>query len=193
MNDINQLTNQDLMERVKNCSDQEAFQVLYNRIWDKMYVRAFSILGNRSDAKDIIQEVWINFWERRDKIENNNIEGYLFNALRFKIYNEFRNSKTRNKLVEEFIKYHISVKATNNIDNVINLNDTKKIIESSINKLSSKCKEVFVLSRYEGLKNNEIAQKLDISQRTVETHISNAINKIRRISSLGLIFLISIV
>lgn len=184
-------SNKILMERIK-CSDERAFSILYDRLWEKMYRKAYSILDNKYKAKDIVQEVWINFWERRLKIENDNIEGYLLNSVRFKVFNEFRNSKNKSSLIDDFIKSNNATAASNNIYNEINLKETQFIINNSIKSLPKKCKEVFELSRLDGLKNKEIALKLNLSQRTVETHISNALKNLRKKVALGLtiIFLI---
>lgn len=191
MTNMNKISNKILMERIKS-SDQKAFGVLYDRFWESMYLKAFAVLSNKSKAKDIVQEVWISLWERRHKIDNNNIEGYLFNAIRFKIFNEFRNSKNKKTLIDNYIKSYNTLNTSNNIDDIINLKETQNLIQDSVEKLPKKCKEVFVLSRYDGLKNNEIAQKLEISQRTVETHISNALKVLKNSVALGLTFLLSI-
>ena len=184
------LSNKMLMERIKK-SNQKAFELLYDRFWEQMYTKAFSILKDEFKSKEFVQEVWISIWERRFEIENDNIEGYLFNALRFKIYNEFRNTKNKNVLIEDFIKSCKSDNISNNIDDVINLYETQYLITSLVEKLPKKCQEVFKLSRYDGLKNNEISKKLSISQRTVETHISNALKVLKNNIALGLAFIIN--
>ncbi len=184
-------SNHELMIRIKN-SDHHAFKILYNRLWEPLYVRAFSILGDKNIAKDIVQDVWISFWERRQEINNDNIEGYLLRAVRFKVYNEFRNSKYRNKLIEEFVQNYNPLLQTNNIEQVIQLKDTEKIILKAVSTLPKKCKEVFELSRFEGLKNDEIAKKLNISKRTVETHISNALKVLKNNVALGFAILLEL-
>ena len=186
----NKISSTLLMEQIKR-SNQKAFGVLYDRLSENMYTKAISILCNESKAKDIVQEVWINFWERRQEIKNDNIEGYLFNALRFKIYNEFRNSKNYSILRDEYIKSYNENTASNNIEENINLTDTEKLINNGIEKLPKKCRQVFELSRNDGLKNDEIAFKLNISQRTVETHISNAIKVLKSNIVIVLIFTLS--
>lgn len=175
---LRDLSSKALMDRVKS-SDHEAFALLYDRLWESMYVKAFSILRHESQAKDIVQEVWISVWERRHKIENNNIEGFLLNAVRFKVYNLFRDSKSKRVLLEEFREYYNLNRNINNVEEFVSLNETMTIIQNSIEVLPNKCREVFELSRFHGLKNKEIAQKMDISQRTVETHISNALKSLK--------------
>lgn len=179
MKDALNISSEVLMERVKR-ADHKAFSMLYDRFWEQMYVKAFSILGDRNIAKDVVQEIWISVWERRTKIDNTNIEGYLFRAVRFKIYNQFRTLKYRDKLIEEFVQNYKSQIPVNTTDEHIQFKDTETIIFLTVNGLPKKCKQVFQLSRFEGLKNNEIADKLNISQRTVETHISNALKVIKK-------------
>ncbi|GAA3580628.1 RNA polymerase sigma-70 factor [Snuella lapsa] len=191
MMDSKILSDKKLMERIKH-SDHKAFELLYDRFWEEMYVKAYAILKDKSKSKDIVQEVWISIWEKRHKIENNNIQGYLFTALRFRIYNEFRNSKNKEALIDDFINSLKTNDVSNNIDNDINLKETQEILYASIEKLPKKCKEVFRLSRFEGLKNSEIAKKLDISQRTVETHISNALKILKNDAALNLAIFIAI-
>ncbi|MBJ7882483.1 RNA polymerase sigma factor [Gelidibacter salicanalis] len=171
------------MERIK-CSDKVSFGILYNRLWEPMYVKAYSITGDKNLAKDIVQDIWISVWERKATIANENIEGYLFRAVRYKVYNEFRNSKYRNMLIEEFVRnYNLPIEA-NSIDQDFQLKHTEKKIRSSVMSLPTRCKEVFELSRFDGMKNHEIAKKLNISQRTVETHISNALKVLRKHTAL---------
>tara|TARA_R110002049_G_scaffold268752_1_gene445541 strand:+ start:81076 stop:81651 length:576 start_codon:yes stop_codon:yes gene_type:complete len=183
------LSNKILMERIKD-SDPKAFGLLYDRLWEQMYVKAYVILGNKNLAKDVVQEVWISFWERCSDIENENVEGYLMNAVRYKVYNQFRNLKNQTALMDDFSKYMKALKY-NNVEDVINLDDTEKILNKTIDNLPNKCREVFKLSRYKGLKNNEIATELNISQRTVETHISNALKVLRRNVALSFVLMSS--
>ena len=152
------------MERVKR-SDYKAYKLLYERLWESLYIKAFSMLGDKDLAKDIIQNVWISFWERRLEIKNDNIEGYLIK----------------------------STPVTNNVEDLINFNATKKQIDVIVNRLPKRCKEVFELSRYEGMRNNEIAKKLNISQRTVETHISNALKILKSNLALSLLLLFDLI
>ncbi|NNG10912.1 MAG: RNA polymerase sigma-70 factor, partial [Arenibacter sp.] len=88
-NKNNLISSYDLMERIKS-SDQLALRMLYGRLWEQMYVLAFSILRDEAVSKDIVQEIWIDLWERRNKILNQNIEAYLIRATRFKVFKVLR-------------------------------------------------------------------------------------------------------
>lgn len=179
----------ELFEAVK-ASDEKAFKILYDRLWDRLYLKACALLRDQNKAKDILQEVWIDIWQRRKEIENNNIEAYLATAVKFKIYNTFRNTPKNDVLIDEFLDYINSNNVFSNPteENML-LEETRNHLEKSINNLPDKCQSVFKLSRYENLKNKEIAHELNISQRTVETHISNALKILKSNLSLPIAFI----
>ena len=77
-------------------SDKAAFGKLFELLWEDIYIFAKSLLMDEDVAKDIVQDVWIDYWERREKIKNDDIKAYLFQATRFKIYNYFRDNKLVN-------------------------------------------------------------------------------------------------
>lgn len=174
------------MERKNNYSDllnlirQDnvlAFEALYKALWQPLFVRVYAILRDRQISEDILQEVWADVWQRRNKIENENIEAYLFRAVRFKAYNHYRNTTKRRTILQNLLLRKNVLH--NNIEESINLRETKEALLKTLASLPPKCKKVFELSRLEGLKNKEISQKLSISQSTVENHISNALKVIK--------------
>ena len=177
------------MERIQH-SDHVAYKLLYNRLWETCYRKAYALVGDKAVAQDIAQDIWISLWERRETIQNDHIEGYLANAVRYKAYNEFRSVKHRQSLINEFNQQALEIPKTNPTDDLINLKTTRKRIDAIIETLPKKCRKVFIMSRYEGLRNEEIAQKLNISKRTVETHISNALKALRDKLPVGLLILL---
>ena len=128
-------------------------------------------------AKDIVQEVFIKTYEFRKKLDSNySIDGFLYRS----VYNQFINSYHKNKSLlkihDEYVKYLnqiINESSDSDFDRLI------KLIEKSINKLPKKCKEIFKLSKTEGLTNYEIASTLNISVKTVEAQITIAFKKIK--------------
>lgn len=166
-----------LMHKIKN-SNRKAFRELYNTMWKPLYIRVYAILRNSQVVEDILQEVWIDLWERRKQIENENIEAYLFRAVRFKAYNHYRDTNTRRAILQNLLATQENA-SRNNVEESLYLKETKDALMKSIDALPPKCKKVFELSRFEGLKNGEISQKLSISQRTVENHISNALKVLK--------------
>lgn len=157
--------------------DVKAFEVLYNALWRPLYIRVYAILRDRQTSEDILQEVWTDLWQRRKKIENENIEAYLFKAVRFKAYSHYRNTTKRRAILQNLLTDKNVLH--NNIEESINLKETTEALLKTVASLPPKCKKVFELSRFEGLKNKEISQKLSISQNTVENHISNALKVLK--------------
>src|SRR5690606_10101758 len=86
----------ELMERIKR-GDSQAFEELFNLLWEPMFTRAKAILLDEDMAKDVVQEVWVDFWQRRRSIVNNNIEGYLMQSMRFSVYKELKRNPLRSE------------------------------------------------------------------------------------------------
>ena len=181
MNDsVKDISIRPLIDRIKK-SDEKAFSILFDKLWEPLYTYAYSLLENRSFAKDIVQDVWIDFWERRNQIENDNIKAYLYKAIRYKVLSELRNSKIKESHLEAFKQ--LNDDSYNHLEleeEVLSPEHTNIIIENTLSVLPEKCQQVFKLSRLNGLKNKEIAEELGISERTVETHISKAIKLIKK-------------
>ncbi|MEN8248749.1 MAG: RNA polymerase sigma-70 factor [Bacteroidota bacterium] len=172
---MDKLKDAELMERIA-LSDEYAFKTLFDRYWKSMYALAFSFLDNESSAKDVVQEVWGKFWELRKKIKNENVKAYLYQSVRHKVFNHLRNTKKFN-LRLEILDNYIS---DNNIKDKMDLDDLQARLDNAINKLPARNKMIFLLSRYEGKFNKEISMELGISKRTVENHITNALQSIRK-------------
>src|SRR5690606_27503828 len=172
----------ELMKRVKK-DDSQAFRELFDRLWEVLFSYAKSILMDEDLAKDVVQEVWVDFWQRRNQIDNVNIEGYLRQSTKFSVYKELQ----RNPLKAEHLQYLETVPSTIATDDELIYSQTKGLITSSVEELPSRCKEIFKMSREQQLSNAEIAIQLNISKRTVETQISNALKSLKlRLSTSGL-------
>ena len=154
----------------------EAFQLLFDRYWKKLFVYAYKALNHPEACEDAVQEVFINLWERKEKLEISNLKGFLFQSVKNKIANHVRRTK--------FTRDHLDVISSasltdNSTENIIAYRETEHFIHSAIEQLPVRCREVFYLSRFERLNNQQIATKLNLSIRTVETHISNALKNLR--------------
>ncbi len=164
-----------LVDRLKS-GDEHAYYVLFDRYWEQLYVLAKSLLNDSELSKDIVQDVWLSLWERRKEILNTNIRAYLIQAVKFKVYKEWRDGK----LTDEHEAYLESIPASDSIEEMLHKEELQQHIQAWVEELPDKCGEVFRLSRFEHLSNQEIAERLNLSQRTVETHISNALKFLRK-------------
>ncbi|MGS2761160.1 RNA polymerase sigma-70 factor [Sinomicrobium sp. M5D2P9] len=153
-----------------------AFNQLYTELWEPLYVHARALVMDEDKAKDILQEIWVDYWQRRNKIDTANIRAYLFRAVKYKSYNYLRDHKFN----------HVQLEAIHALADVVPEQDTEdhaylfaSLIEPSLERLPSRCQSIFKLSRIEGYSNDEIARLLNISKRTVENQISLAMKRLR--------------
>lgn len=168
-------TDADLFLLVRE-SDDRAFQKLFNKYWKSLYAFAYSFTKDEDISKDIVQEVWIKLWDKREELEIDNIKAYLHSMIRNKVFNQLRDNKTLVIQLKEIDKYLT-------VDNISDLTDfahTNQMLEDAIAKLPYRNREIFILSRFDGLSNQDISEKLGISKRTVENHITNSLRHIRK-------------
>ncbi|MBC6999417.1 RNA polymerase sigma-70 factor [Cytophaga sp. FL35] len=165
-----QLSDSVLLSRVKG-GCKESFRILYDRYFDFLYQYSFTLLKDTQQSQDLIQELFVQLWEKKGYLEITNLKSYLTAALRNKVINTYRNNKYVD-LDEELISQLVSPIIG---DEQLEENDLEMEFNRILNNLPRKCRNVFYLSRIKNYRNKEIAEELDISIRTVETHISNAL------------------
>lgn len=153
--------------------DRKAFEELYNRYWSFFLDYAYKPLRCRQKAEDLVQEVFISLYQRRNSIELSvSLKAYLTQALKFKVMNEFRSQIVRERYQKSFY--------LNNSDrkDFVTHCETRELEQSiykAIMLLPEKCKQVFLLSRNEDFSYKDISGGLGISVSTVEKHISKAL------------------
>lgn len=153
----------------------EAFDKIYRVYFQKLANYIFQLSKDAVLTEDIVQETFMVLWNKRIQIkEDLNFEGYLFTIARNQYLQNFR-SKTKERAF--FVELESEVlQEVHSTDNKIELlKKVRKIIEE----LSPKCKEAFVASKFENLTYAEIADRMGISKKTVEIHISKAYNILR--------------
>lgn len=175
--------NEDILEdkaliiALKN-GDEEAFTSLYHRYCNKVYKFCSLYFTNNSSAEEIVQEVFIKLWDIRSYVnENENLEGLLFIITRNMVFDN-----TRKNFNESF--YQISILAAYDkaydIEEELHAKDLKVYIDRLVNELTPRQKEIFCMSRYEHLSYKEIAEKLNITPKTVERHINEALKYLKK-------------
>ncbi|WP_293711900.1 RNA polymerase sigma-70 factor [uncultured Parabacteroides sp.] len=166
-----------LIIALKN-GDEEAFTSLYHRYCNKVYKFCSLYFTNNSSAEEVVQEVFIKLWDIRSYVnENENLEGLLFIITRNLVFDN-----NRKNFNESF--YQISILAAYDkaydIEEELHAKDLKVYIDRLVNELTPRQKEIFCMSRYEHLSYKEIAEKLNITPKTVERHINDALKYLKK-------------
>lgn len=173
-----------LVEKVKT-GDRKAFNHLYERFYIPLCSYA-SLLIERDEAKDVVQDVFVNIWIRREYIDTSlSFHGYLLrsvynsslNVLKRKDYSREYQSVYRKK-IEQMGHLFYNPDTNETIQHLYN-EDLRATLEAAINSLPERCREIFRLSYIDGLPGKEISSKLNISLSTVENHIYSALKQLR--------------
>lgn len=151
--------------------DSRAFEELYNRTWQELYVKTYSKLKIEDLAKDIVQEVFVDFWNKRHVREVINVQAYLVQAVKFKVLDEFRKSKYEFVELDNFID---QIRESNDADSQLISKEFFIALKAWTETLPAKRREIFKLKYEEGLTNKEIAERLDISVKTVQNQLLNS-------------------
>jgi RNA polymerase sigma-70 factor (family 1) len=166
-----------LINRLR-AGDKLALTELYNAYWELLFISAYNIVKDKELCEDIIQDVFMNIWHNREKLEINiSLKGYLYACVRYQVFNQFR--KNKDKIHVEFFddldkRFQHATPETEMMHN-----ELVQQINSIIETLPEKCQLVYKLSREEQLSHKEIADRLSISTKTVENHITKALQTIR--------------
>ncbi len=160
--------------------DKTAFEVLFKRFYPRLYDFAFKVVRNKEISEDIIQDIFIKLWERKEKIKPVNIEGFIFKILKNQCITYLRSIRIlENAKVSLHNLSHIEelyrIDFLRDEPYILIEKELQIEINRIIKNLPDRCKEVFILSRLDGLKNREIAQKLGINIKNVERHITKAL------------------
>lgn len=166
----------DVLKLIK-AGDYVAFNELYERHWSALYGSAYNVLRNKDACMDIVQEIYIWFWEHREFWQLSSAKGYLLTAVKFKVANHIRNNKARSSFFDRLAE--VQKDLADDVNAEMEATELRKFVQGFINELPEKCREVFHLSRIEQLSNKEVAEKLGISEKTVENQITTAIRKLR--------------
>src|SRR5690606_17019450 len=153
-----------------------AFYQLYERYSRRLYGFVLRYIKLESEAEEIVQEVFVIIWESRNKIDvYSSFESYLFTIAYNATISQFRKKASEKKYLEHLRSIQQVENAPDLIDE-IQFNELNERVHSLLNEITPRQREIFRLSREQGLTHDEIAQKLGISTTTVKKHISNTLS-----------------
>lgn len=161
---------------------QEGNRKMFNQFFTEYYINlcrfAYTYVKDNDTAEEIVQEIFISIWEQRKNFQiNTSIRSFLYTSVKNRALNYIRNEKTRSKHEDEFAKEQAS-RVTHIVD-FCEREELTYVIDEAVNELPEQCRLIFDLSRNQSLTYKEIAQKLDISPKTVENQMGIALKKLR--------------
>ena len=156
----------------------DEFKALFLPLHARLYRTAYALLWNAQDAEDIVQDVFFKLWRKRETLEiEGSVKVYLLRAARNGCLDCIRHSKVVNVHQENAVKD--SVPEVYDTDDYIMYSDLKGHLGAILRQMDAKAAEAFRMNRFDHLKYKEIAEKLNVSERTVEVRIGNALKAIR--------------
>lgn len=174
VNETKLITDQSLAESIKN-SNHGVFELVFNYYYSGLVVYADQIIKNTEISEDIVQAVFMKLWETRENIEIRSFRSYFIQCVKNRCIDHLRSQQVKNRFDNRIPDAdHLVME-----DDLWTKNELSELIERAIEDLPPRCREIFGMSRYENLKIAEIAEKLNISKRTVETQISKALKILR--------------
>jgi RNA polymerase sigma-70 factor (ECF subfamily) len=155
-----------------------AFKEIYQRYWKALYAEAYKRLKDKDASEEIVQELFTDFWHKRHSLNiHQTIGGYLYKSIGYRVIDHFRKELTRQTHQESFKLGY--TEADHSTEQAIMLKDLQLSITHVVNQLPDKCRSVYELSRVSHKTNKEIATELGISEKTVENHLTKALNRLR--------------
>ena len=131
------------------------------------------------DSEEIVQEVFVKFWNSRSTIDpNKNVQAYLYTIAKNTLFDEYKN-RIKRKAAEDY-QLHI-LQPTNSTQDTLDYNELEALIAKTLQSLPEKRKLVFELSRFKGLSHKEIATQMGITVKTVEAHLTLALQEFRAV------------
>jgi RNA polymerase sigma-70 factor (family 1) len=158
---------------------KEAFQELFERYGPRIYQFSYSYLKNREDSEELVQDVFLKIWEKRDSLDKSkNIKSFIFKIAVNSIY-DFIRRKNIEYAYKDFAAAHFVQSADSTWHQVI-FDEMLKNLDGLVKQMPPERQKIFKLSREEGLSSEEIAKKMNLSKRTVENQLYRAITYLKK-------------
>ena len=155
--------------------DPTSYNQLFTRYYSRLCVFVFDITGDDAMSEDIVQEFYIKLWTSRKSLRiHRNVRAYLFKSCRNLALNYLRDEHTRKKNLGNF-----PVKEKPEEESILEREDYLNALEHCIGQLPERCKQVFLMHKFEGLPQKDISEKLNISVKTIKNQIWKSLQYLR--------------
>ena len=165
----------ELFEKVRQ-RDRMAFDSLFRKYYAALCRFSYAICLSKEDAEESIQDMFFNLWEKAPSLHiETSLKAYLYTSSRNYTLNTIKKRQTEQHHLNEYSEHEESHSTEEKIPDA----EIGQLIQSGVNTLPEKCREIFTLCKYEGLTYEEIAEYLDISKKTIDNQMGIALRKLR--------------
>ncbi|QBQ42075.1 RNA polymerase sigma-70 factor [Sphingobacterium psychroaquaticum] len=155
--------------------DKEIFGEIYDHYWKRLLAISFQHTKDKELAEEIVQDVFVSVWQRRQDVQIDNLDRYLATAVKFSTF-KFLQRRRRQELIREEVLPHDQMQLD---EEAIDARFLQEYVNGVVETLPDRCRLVFQLSRSEQMTHREIADTLDISEKAVEANITRALKVLR--------------
>lgn len=166
-----------LLEALK-AGDQQAFTSIYHTHWEALYTVAFRGLKSEEEAKDVVHDLFLTLWQKRDSLLiSTSLVAYLLTALKNRLYNQLAARQVRKNHRNDLTQPITS--AEESTEQLVAQAEILSLLNTATAGMPARMREVFLLSRQDGLTTEAIAARLNLSEQTVKNQITTALKRIR--------------
>ncbi|MDY0199720.1 MAG: RNA polymerase sigma-70 factor [Tenuifilaceae bacterium] len=157
--------------------DIQEFERLFRKMYTNLCHYAMKFLKDMDSAEEIVQDLFYHYWKNREQIKiKTSLKAYLYQATKNKCLKVIEHNAVRQKHAESIL---LNSAEQGDESQTIEVDELTEIIDKTLNQLPERSRKIFTMSRFDGLKYNEIAKKLSISVKTVEAHMGTALKLFR--------------
>ena len=168
----------DIIGRIRQ-GDVQKFESLFRSSFISLVRYARTLLKDQDTAEEIVQDLFFRIWKDKEKIKiESSLNGYLFRSVHNRCLHHIEHNRVVDRHAEE-MSYQLSESRESPSD-ILNYKELQEKIASILEKLPERCGKIFYMSRFEGLKYKEIAEKLSVSVKTVESNMGRALKEFRK-------------
>jgi len=161
-------------------NSEKAFEILFKSHYSKLVFFANRFVNDEDISREVVSEVFTLLWEERASLTiKTSVNAYLYRTVQNRCLNYLKHKKIESEYVNYLAKHNMLSEIPALQRNPAQEKELEEQVHKAIEELPEKCREVFKLSRFENLKNKEIAANLNISQKTVERHMTIALDRLR--------------
>jgi len=162
--------------------DAKAFECLFKLYYTKLTLFANRFLNDIAVSEEIVSDIFVVLWENGHDINfNGNLSSYLYKSVQNRCLNYLKHQKIENLYVSYLERNRLLDETLTTAESPYLEKEMGEQINIALDSLPGKCREIFMMSRFDHMKYKEIAGKLNLSPKTVERQISIALDKLRRI------------